>query len=82
MERLEVRLDTHTKRRLEEWAHVRHISLGKAVRQIIQERLGTPRPSLDKAEAVHQLLSIRLAHVPPPGNLEAEMHRACEAVSW
>jgi hypothetical protein len=76
VERLEVRLDTHTKRNLEEWAHSQDISLAEAVRQIIQERLGFPNVPQSKAEAAHLLLNVGLIGVPGPEALDAEIHDA------
>jgi hypothetical protein len=76
LERLEVRLETNTKRQLEHWAHTQNISLAEAVRQIIQERLGIHRAPATKPEAARLLLNVGLSDLPEPDTLEEEIHSA------
>lgn len=76
LERLEVRLETITKRQLEQWADAQNISVAEAVRRMIHERLGTHHLPATKAEAARQLLIIGLSEVPGPEDLEVEIHRA------
>jgi hypothetical protein len=76
MEHVEVRLDTRTKRRLEEWAQCKNISLAEAVRRIVQERLGLPRLAQSKADAARQILGVGLTDVPGSERLEDEIHDA------
>lgn len=76
-ERVEFRLDSGTKRLLEELAHSRGQSLGEVIREILQKELGDlAQPIQDKHQAARELVSLKVGSLPCPEELEEEISRA------
>ena len=75
-ERVEFRVDTPTKRALEEYAHRRGQSLGETIRQLLKKELGLKEK--DKMEAAQELLALGVTDLPGPKKLAAEIQRALE----
>ena len=77
-ERVEFRLDPHTKRLLQELARRRGQSLDETIRQLLREALGL-RPEARRharRDAARRLTRLGLRDLPPPEELEEEIHRA------
>ena len=73
-ERLEFRLDTKTKRLLEELAQSRGQSLGETIRELLQKELGAlAQPIPDKQRAARELVGLRIKRLPRPQDLEEEI---------
>lgn len=75
-ERIEFRVDTPTKRALEEYAHRRGQSLGETIRQLLKKELGLK--DKDKMAAAQHLLALGVTGLPEPDQLAAEIERALE----
>ncbi len=75
-ERLEFRLDSRTKRALQDLARARGISLGEAIRQILRQALELPEGPHDRREAARRLIDLGLHGLPSPEQLEADIHDA------
>lgn len=73
-ERIEFKLDTQTKRLLEELAQSRGQSLGETIRELLQKELGAfVQPIQDKQRAARELVGLKLKPLPHPEELEEEI---------
>lgn len=75
-ERVEFRLDAQMKRALQELARLRGQSLGETIRQLLKEMLFPRQEGRSRREAARHLVSLGIRDLPPPGELEEEIHRA------
>ncbi|MEO0249909.1 MAG: ribbon-helix-helix domain-containing protein [candidate division WOR-3 bacterium] len=75
-ERVEFRLDAQMKRALQELARLRGQSLGETIRQLLQQVLFPRQEWRSRREAARHLVSLGIRALPPPSELEEEIHRA------
>ena len=76
-ERIEFKLDTKTKRLLEEIARDQGRSLGELIRELLRKQLGTLTPSLvQKQRAARYLVNLKIKQLPPPEKLDEEISLA------
>ncbi|MBI1744722.1 CopG family transcriptional regulator [Candidatus Acetothermia bacterium] len=76
-ERIEFKLDTKTKRLLEEMARDQGRSLGELIRELLRKQLGTLTPSrVQKQRAARYLVDLKIKQLPPPEKLDEEISLA------
>jgi len=73
-ERIEFKLDTQTKRLLQELAQSRGQSLGETIRELLQKELAaSAQPIQDKRRAASELIGLKIKRLPSPQELEEEI---------